>query len=166
MNPCALPIGQVSAPPGFQGLLAGEHGIVKLAAARAAPLPAGRWKLLSYNLQPPAQTSSSRSSKKTATAALRTVDRNYVSAVGTKEGSVLEVREGQTAAIPFGPPYTPVVKATRRTGDNAMLEMALVGAGGEVCTNLLIAGRAPNDPEFTIQTPEGKAVDEGKFKFG
>jgi hypothetical protein len=44
--------------------------------------------------------------------------------------------------------------------------MSLVGAGGEVCSGLVVDGRPPKEPAFTILGAGGKEVEQGKFKFG
>ena len=70
-------------------------------------------------------------------------------------------------ALPFGPPYKPVVKATGRTPSGAAsLSMAVIGSTGESCTNLVVDGRRPDSPDFTITGPDGEEVEVGKFKYG
>jgi hypothetical protein len=77
------------------------------------------------------------------------------------------VREGETVKLPFGPPYKPTVTTSHRAGTPAAsLGMSLVGSAGEQCSNLMVDGRRPPDPTFTITDPEGTEVQAGKFEYG
>ena len=48
----------------------------------------------------------------------------------------------------------------------ARLEMSLVGCGGERCSGLIVDGRQPDKPEFTISTADGQQVEQGNFEWG
>jgi hypothetical protein len=99
-----------------------------------------------------------------------------VSAAAAKDCPPITVRPGQTAALPFGPPYKPVVTASPQfvppgdAGKEAQkqisLQLSLVGAGGEVCNNLLINGGRPDGPKFTIYNAKDAIVQQGTFKYG
>jgi hypothetical protein len=93
-----------------------------------------------------------------------------VSAEATAKCKPIEVRAGQTVALPFGPPYKPVVKVQFLTGypkqTEARLDLALVGSAGEVCTDLMVDGARPASPDFTIRTAKGDVVEHGSFKYG
>jgi hypothetical protein len=103
----------------------------------------------------------------------------YVYAQGRAHSEAIKVRKGETTVLSFGPPYNPVVTAylmgTRPAGrqfpDQMELEMSLIGAAGEVCSNVTHFGnetggashrRLPR-PHFTIKDPKGKVVHEGDF---
>jgi hypothetical protein len=46
------------------------------------------------------------------------------------------------------------------------LALSLVGADGEVCSDLRVNGGRPGKPEFTISTPDGEEVASGSFEYG
>jgi hypothetical protein len=93
--------------------------------------------------------------------------RTLVSARATRDCPAVKVRAGETVALPFGPPYKPVVKAGGRSSDGTLsLALSIIGSSGEVCSNLMVNGNRPAAPEFTITTTDGKEVDVGKFKYG
>lgn len=92
---------------------------------------------------------------------------SVVSAQGTSDYKPVEVRKGQTVALPFGPPYKPVVKIPYASGsDQVRLEMTLVGIAGERCSNMMVHGSRPSKPEFTISNPKGEVVYRGSFEYG
>ncbi len=70
--------------------------------------------------------------------------------------------------MPFGPPYKPVVTvASGAPGQRQVsLGLSVVGAAGEVCNNMMVDGKRPDKPEFTITTADGKEVEKGKFEYG
>ena len=80
--------------------------------------------------------------------------------------------KGETVELPFGPPYTPAVTAATSYQppnvkvEEAYLAMELVGIGGEACTNMMVKGRRPGKPDFTITDPKGKVVQQGSFEYG
>ena len=104
---------------------------------------------------------------------------------GTDKCPAVTVRAGQTATLPFGPPYKPVVEAfvvpagvsggmgsvlsrlaPASEGVEAQLSMSLVGSGGESVSNLVVDGYRPKPPEFTITTAKGEVVQKGSFEYG
>jgi len=92
-----------------------------------------------------------------------------VDAHGTDKGTAVTVRGGETAAMPFGPPFRPVVEAgvsRWEGGGEAQLSMSLVGSAGEAVSSLTIDGRRPPKPEFTIRDPKGEVVEKGSFEYG
>ena len=104
------------------------------------------------------------------------VGQHLVTAAAAKDCPTITVRPGQTAALPFGPPYKPVVTASQQfippgaAGKQAekqlYLQLSLVGAGGEVCNNLLVNGGRPDGPAFTIHDSKDAIVQQGTFKYG
>lgn len=97
---------------------------------------------------------------------------SFVSATGTEKYKAVTVRKGETVELPFGPPYTPAVTAAVSfqpasvKAEEAYLAMELVGIGGEACTNMMVKGRRPGKPDFTITDPKGKVVEQGSFEYG
>ncbi len=108
-----------------------------------------------------------------------------VSANGTDKCPAVTVRPGETATLPFGPPYKPVVEAVvvpagaaggmggviarlaPASGDReAELSMSLVGSGGESVSNLVVDGYRPKKPDFTITNPKDEVVQKGSFEYG
>ena len=91
-----------------------------------------------------------------------------VSARAKRDYEAVQVVEGETAEMRFGPPCLPTVAAQNlQPGMRTLsLGMSLVGTGGEVCSNLLVKGNRPGAPEFTISTKDGEEVAAGKFKYG
>lgn len=188
VTPSSVPIGHVKLPcEGLSATVYGELGLLKIGGQSDKPvaLPAGQWKLLSYTIdqteswkaqQKETQSSPEENSLlKTFAGALigsassgsasRTT---RITASGSGDGKVMTVRGGQTVPLPFGPPYRPVVKASAalRGGQPARLSLSLVGAGGEDCTQLMVDGKRPAEPQFTISTPDGEEVASGKFEWG
>lgn len=89
-----------------------------------------------------------------------------VSAQATGDTKAVVVRKGETVALPFGPPYKPVVSVDSMGGSQVRLNMTLVGLAGEACTDMMIDGRRPPNPEFTISDPKKEIVQRGKFEYG
>jgi hypothetical protein len=157
----AAPVGYVSnASKGYRALVRGDQGIVKICCDGngRSPLPAGNWKLIQYSID--------RSKKTVETSGTKQPVWTLVSARAPSDYAAVEIQAGETTPMPFGPPYKPIVKATRRSGNTVQLSMSLVGSGGDVCTNLLVNGGRPSAPEFTILGPDDDEVYQGKFKFG
>jgi len=76
---------------------------------------------------------------------------------------------------PFGGPYKPVVTVSPEHGSHdaddseehkVSLDLSVVGSGGEICTGLMVDGKRPKSPKFTISTPDGKEVQKGEFGYG
>jgi len=183
LTPSSAPAGYVSNPnKGYRALVHGDQGIVKVSwnESGKSPLPAGKWQLLSYTIdrtaKPDAKKEEEPSLLKTLSTALVLSSSSarpswtLISARAKKDYAAVTVREGETADLPFGPPYQPIVKvsgiSTRSGAPTASLKMSLVGAGGEVCSNLVVDGGRPEQPQFTIVGPEGKQAAQGKFRYG
>jgi hypothetical protein len=90
-----------------------------------------------------------------------------VSASATGECQPVQVRKGQTVALPFGPPYKPVVRVDGNMGAGQVrLGMSLIGSAGERCTDMMVGGSRPPNPQFTISDPKGEIVQRGQFEYG
>ncbi len=101
------------------------------------------------------------------TAPIRPLQFTRVSAQAGGDYKAVQVRKGETVALPFGPPYKPVVRVDGLQGDGQVrLGLSLVGSAGERCTDMTIYGSRPASPEFTISDPKGEVVQRGKFEFG
>jgi len=191
LNSSSVPLGSVTSPnDGLRALLCGDLGFLTMNGSKDTPtaLPAGRWKLLSYTIDQtgyeesassiPAVKKADEILSAMAKALASTTAANVrgvrppimttrISAAGTKDCPAVEVRKGEALALPFGPPYKPVVKVSSiAAGKEISLSMSLIGSAGEVCTGLTINGSQPSPPEFTITDPKGEVVERGKFKYG
>jgi hypothetical protein len=192
------PLGSVSNPnDGFRALIYGEQGLLSIRGNKGTPVPvpAGKWKLLSYTIdrteapkpnEPAEKKDGEQAGEKDSPvqalatkliAMLRSARQarmaarprySLVSARAGADYKAVEVRKGETVQLPFGPPYKPVVTADYYADGNKQLSlgMSLVGSAGEVCTNLVTEGGRPPTPEFTITDAKGKAVQEGSFAYG
>jgi hypothetical protein len=199
LTPSTVPLGSVTHPNAeLRALLYGDLGFLSVSGGKDAPvaLPEGQWKLASYTIdqtgyREPAENPAEKKAEgkkeeskgsllgaltkaltNTAAASVRGLrsGATQVSAMGTKDCPTIEVRKGETVALPFGPPYKPVVKALNFSSQSKQrevsLSMSLVGSAGEVCTSLTVNGSPPPPPEFTITDPKGEVVERGTFKYG
>ena len=188
LEPSALAIGYISNPnQGYRALVYGDQGIWKVCgdAAGRAPLPVGRWKLLMYTIdrtsagdpaEPPGEAPSLlrmlanalfRREESARPSSIVRPRFTMVAARATGDSPLVEVREGETAQLRFGPPYEPRVSGSYLQNDGRLsLGMSLVGVAGEICNNLMIDGGRPGRPEFTITDPNGKVVERGNFEYG
>ncbi len=189
MTPSSAPLGYVTnANDGFRAALYSDKGFVEVSGGQSEPVavPEGDWKLLSYTID---QTRTQEAEQKdpdkekeevsllnTLAKALSGAGQSaararprytVISARATRGYEAVEVRAGKTVALPFGPPYKPIVKVAGRSSEGTvLLAMSLVGSGGEVCSSLVVDGGRPKPPEFTITTPDGEEVERGKFEYG
>jgi hypothetical protein len=177
LNPSSVSVGHIANPnQGFRAVLSGDHGIVKVCGGQTgqAPLPVGNWKLLWYTIDhtamPDAAEETSLLRALSAAVSARTTSSRprwtMVSARAKDSYAEVNVQQGQTVDLSLGPPYKPVVTVSRTSGQTASLSLSLVGTGGEVCSNLMIRGSRPAEPQFTIFGRDGKEVAQGKFRYG
>ncbi len=188
-GPSALPMGKVTSPQAPCTVeLGGDVGVVSLTLEKSRPveIPAGRWRLLSYTVtvrdwKEPSKQKATKSGGPSladalAKALLSTLFGNpepmygpagvcTVSAQGTKEGKPLRVEAGKTTTLGFGPPYKPRVTVTL-ANETAYLGLAIIGAEGEVVSNLVLNGRRPDKPKVTITGAKDKVVAQGNFEYG
>jgi hypothetical protein len=196
LTPATVPLGSVTNPnDGFCALLYSDRGTVKICVGKEpVPLPEGRWKLLAYTIDRTGWKETADSEEETTSKGKKAETRQssllesltkalsgaaatrvqamlgtpstLVSANASYDCPAVDVRQGQTVALPFGPPYKPVVRAEYFNDHQAELGLSLVGAGGEICTALMVDGTQPAQPEFTIRDPQGKVVEQGDFEYG
>jgi hypothetical protein len=179
--PSSAPVGRVTNPnKGFRAIVCSDRAVLKICGGETgqAPLPVGEWKLLSYTIDatPKPAAEEGRSALSTLAKALLGSDSpsrpawTFVSARAKGSYAAVKVREGEAVELPFGSPYKPIVKVSRSYGSSgtrvAYLSLSLVGVGGEVCSNLMVNGGRPEQPQFTIVGPDGKEVVQGKFRYG
>jgi hypothetical protein len=178
----STPLGYVSNPnKGYRAVVYGDQGFLKITgnASGEAPLPAGKWKLLSYTIdrsgaEQPVEEEKTPSLFRILTDAIigpvQPANRpryTFVSARAKKDYEPVEVRKGETVEMPFGPPYEPVVDAQPRPGAKQVaLGLTLVGVAGDVCNNMMVESQRPGKPQFTISAPDGEVVQEGQFEYG
>jgi len=182
-TPSKLPLGEVENPnPPWRAMVYGEHGFLAIHATDGgrAALPVGEWKLLSYTIdlteEEPEEPEPAGVLKEAPLFELlggslegpepdtRTT---LVSARATAGYAPVQVRAGEVAELPFGPPFRPIVEAHRPPGERkAVLSLSLRGSQGEACTDLRVAGVSPPEPSFLITAPDGEVVKRGKFEYG
>ncbi len=158
LTPSAVPTGAVRNPnEHYAAMVYDEKGAILKISGRGGervPLPEGKWKLLDYVIQ------EDRSDKSPT----------WLSAQGKTDYPAVAVQKGETAELPFGPPYKPVVTVSRISGSEsertAQMDMALVGSTGEICTNVMVKGNRPEKPTFAIANPKGRIVERGNFEYG
>ena len=169
MTPSSLAAGYAVNPNhGARAIVYGEHGILEIAFDDEgnAVLPEGVWRLLSYTLLH-AEVDSQEAGLSPESS--RPIGRpTMVSARAGRDVKAVRIADGKTTKMTFGPPFMPQVDASpSHRGDGTLsLQMSLVGAGGEVCSSMIIDGRRPSQPEFTISTKDGEEVASGKFSYG
>ncbi|MGO8745178.1 MAG: hypothetical protein ACLQNE_04235 [Thermoguttaceae bacterium] len=188
-----VPLGSVTnGNEAFHALIYGDKGFLKIQGTKGTPIPVpeGEWKLFSYtithaNSPEPAKPAAKAAEKKNALLDLLAKQLtgtitggepfvsgpSLVSATATDKCKAVTVRKDETVEFPFGPPYTPTVKAMNYgvplgQREQVSLEMQLVGVSGEGCTNMLVKGGRPGKPDFTITDPDGKVVQQGSFEYG
>ncbi len=190
LSPADGALGKVTNPnKNFRAVIYGDRGFLKIKGGdEPVALPVGKWKLLSYTIdgtglpaepakEDPAtpeggvksllsalvEALTGRSAVSPAGVARYTI----VSADATEDCPTIVVREGETAELPFGPPFKPVVRvgSAQPTGE-VNLSLSMVGSAGEVCSDLRVDGQRPEAPKFTITDKEGEVVTEGTFRYG
>ncbi len=197
LEPSTAPVGYLANPSkGFRAVIYGDQGTIEIDdhGTGKTAVPEGQWKLLSYTIQA-AETPKPKAGEQkkeedkgkqqnsivellasalpvlASTPPLRAtpVPRpSYVSARAKADFTAVKIVAGETAQMPFGPPYRPQVELARfRKGQpEAYLSMSLIGIGGDVCDGLIVNGSQPSAPAFTISTKDGETVAVGKFQYG
>jgi hypothetical protein len=181
------PIGHVTeANEAFRATVYNDKAVLNISGEKAEPipLPVGEWRLVSYTIdmtgrwKPGEETGSQQSPSLRKLAGSLVAQGGMVgssrtrttrtTAYGYDDAKVVKVNEGETVTLPFGLPFKTIVKAGGpvRGGQTAQLDLSLVGTGGERCGSLMVDGTRPQPPEFTISTPDGDVVEQGRFKWG
>ncbi|MBN1590210.1 MAG: hypothetical protein JW888_11905 [Pirellulales bacterium] len=128
-----------------------DYGVVMIGGTKGQkiPLPEGEWKVADYTLTAggPAQGT-------------------FVSAAFSGDAPSVVVDKEKTVALVFGTPFQPVVTIQDARSKKGGLSLAMVGQGGERCTNCKIKGKNPPKPVFEVRDKEGKVVYTGKFEWG
>lgn len=173
LTPSTLPTGQVAtALQGLQATFYGDLGVVEVScdASGQATLPAGEWNLIAYTVTPPKppEPPAEEGKEGEESAAKKPTGRTMLTARATTDVKPVQVAEGKTTDLKFGPPFEPRVTARANPRDKASLSLSLtlIGSGGEACAGLYVDGKRPDAPEFTISTKDGEEVAAGKFKYG
>ncbi len=181
LTPSPTAIGHVSnANQGYRALVYNDQMLLKVQgnAEGRAPLPVGSWRLLSYTLdRTGSETDTPQAGAEPSLfqalanavlpgSRMQGPQLTLISARAKGDYPAFTVREGESAEMLFGPPYKPVVSGNFVQGGMLSLGMDIVGAGGEVCDNLLVNGGRPGKPSFTITTPDGETVAQGSFEYG
>jgi hypothetical protein len=194
-TPSSVALGSITnAAYKFRAVLYGEQGFVKVVGGEGKPIPvpAGEWKLLSYTIDLTGKPAAKKEAEAKPAAEKKEAKKKgslferlatavfgsggsivgpprytMVSASATKDCKAVTVGKGQTAKLPFGPPFRPNVRVQYWRDDRtAQLEMQLVGVAGEVCSDLRVKGDTPPNPVFAIAAPDGEIVERGKFEYG
>jgi hypothetical protein len=182
LTPSSRAVGHVSNPnKGYRAVVYSDQGMLKISGDEAgrAPLPEGQWKLLQYTIdrtstEPAKPADGGATLLQSLAQALLGAGQtppqlrySIVSARAKRDFPAVEVRAGETTELRFGAPYKPIVSVSSPQGDGRVsLGLSLVGAGGEVCNNLVVDGGRPPKPQFTITDPDGKVVESGSFEYG
>jgi len=137
--------------------------IMAFRAGKAIALPAGRYRLHSYQVN-------------------RKDDGGNVwelKAAAEENSPVFSVGGGETPALAFGEPYVPTAKVLSLPGKGASLQLQVLGAGGEVLKHLrcLSANKSslvrsarkktlPLEPTYKVLAGNGEVAAQGTFKYG
>jgi len=86
---------------------------------------------------------------------------------GATSRTVLEIRPGETTAVPFGPPLTASISASRR-GGSLSLGINITGKGGETyqVSEFRQSGRRTAPPRFEVRNDKGEVIARGRFEYG
>ncbi|OHB69868.1 MAG: hypothetical protein A2V70_02240 [Planctomycetes bacterium RBG_13_63_9] len=193
LTPCSAATGRLTSPnSGLEVTLYSDKGILNVTCneSEPTPCPEGTWNLVSCTINrteekkpddqeqtmlevKPKEGDAKEQSSPPAMARAMMAARarsnlTRLSAYGTVDCKPIEVRAGETTVLPFGPQYKPIVKSSSRieAGKTAQLGLSLLGAGGETCSSLMVDGKRPDKPTFTISTPDGEELTTGSFEYG
>lgn len=166
LTPSDIAVGMVKNPnKRYSAVFYGDKGVIKIdgEASKEVAMPEGDWKLLDYTIDATEGESSST----------RRTNRTQLSAAGTKQSPVFQVKKGTTVDLPFGPPYKPLVEVQpmglRNLSDSnktVSLNLLLQGKGNEICRALSVNGQNPENPSFVIATKTNEIVERGSFEYG
>jgi hypothetical protein len=174
LEPSSAAFGRLSNPnSAFRAVVYGDAGFLKISGDKETPaaVPEGEWKLLSYTIRSTEAEKAKKAEGDKKTPEMTDTRRlSFVTAEIGGDYKAVKVVKGETAALPFGPPYKPMVAAEyfqdgpqRKT---LSLSLALVGSAGETCSDMAVNGGRPSKPSFTITDAKGKVIQEGNFEYG
>jgi hypothetical protein len=190
LTPADVTTGELVCPGDeFRALVCSDEACLTVRASRSKParLPVGTWRLLSYRIeqvqpapaQPPAKPAEPQAKSRSLFDALAAAffgssrkpvspgpTRAIVTAHASEKTPPLEIRQATSAKLTVGPPYRPVVRTFTSGKDAVQLQLSIVGAAGETCTNMRLGNGRPPAPEFTIFDPKGAVVQRGQFSYG
>jgi len=180
LTPSTVPVGYVrNRNASWRATVYGDRGFLEIGATSNEPvaLPEGAWKVHEYTIfldDPPEADGDSAEDeglgflagalgKDSATAR----PPSWVAAGVKGTYPAIEVVQGETVELPFGPPYRAVVGARRGRGsDLADLSLKILGSPDEICTDIRIEGERPDAPTLLITDPAGEIVERGEFEYG
>jgi beta-lactamase regulating signal transducer with metallopeptidase domain len=192
LTPSSVAVGAVTNPNAqFRAVIYGDQGFLKINGTKDAPIavPEGEWKLLSYaidltGVQEPSKPADKKASPEgkslldSLAKAAETIlggrvlpggryRNTFVAAQASADSKAIKVGKGETVALPFGPPYKPVVTSfANGAGAQMEMELSLIGSAGEICSNMMVDGNRPPKPHFTIKDSNGEVVQQGDFEYG
>ncbi len=150
LKPADFPMGcVVNSSPSYRAtLFCPNYGVVAISGSKdqKISLPEGTWKVLSYSVQAGART--------------------LLTASFAGKSPETAVKKGETAKLPFGPPWRASVSLARGQGNNVSLWLTILGTGGERCTDLWVKGARPPKPQFVVKDKDDKIVYKGNFEYG
>jgi hypothetical protein len=151
LSPVKFAMGNViNSSPAYRAVLfSKDFGVVAIGGTKdqKIPLPESTWKVMSCTVQ-----AGRPGTMMTATCG--------------PDSPPVTVKKGEDAQLPLGPPLHAVVTAMRAGPDKISLSLAIVGVGGERCTNLMVNKGRPPKPKFVIKDKDGKTVHQGCFEWG
>jgi hypothetical protein len=195
LTPSSVLWGSVTNPNnGFRAMVYSDRAFLNISGEKDTPipLPEGQWKVLNYTIeqtwvQKPSPPAEKKEAPKKGGSALQALTDKLeatlelagdssirpgphhatVTAYATADYKPVTVRSGETVVLPFGPPYSPTVKAANFGNRTQLsLELSLLGSAGEVVTNLAVDNARPPKPDFTITDNTDKVVQSGNFEYG
>ena len=86
---------------------------------------------------------------------------------GETSRTVLKISPGETAAVPFGPPLTASISASKQGGSYS-LGINITGKGGETyqVSEFRQSGRRAAPPRFEVHNDAGEVIARGRFQYG
>jgi len=86
---------------------------------------------------------------------------------GDTSRTTLRIASGETTALPFGPPLTVSLSASKQ-GGSFSLGLNITGQGGETysVSEFKQSGRRPAPPRFEVRNDQGEVIARGRFEYG
>ncbi|HOA74522.1 MAG TPA: hypothetical protein PK458_07040 [Phycisphaerae bacterium] len=194
LEPAELPLGSVVNASGpYRAVIYGKEGLIKIAGDKDKPVavPAGKWRLLEYQLDltdaKPASKSKEAATQPAPAKKKKSLAQRLASIFGgdgdeivfstgpkltlaqaraTHEFKPMTVAQGKTERLVFGPPYKPIVRVAYVNDRDVHLQLDIIGSAGEYCDALMVKGSQPGKPSFRIMKNDGTLVKKGQFEYG